>query len=259
MSAPLSGPLGPMSIDAGALLPRGADQPFRLQDRHHGHPRWAVLLVHHALAGAGVDGALQHVMYGMPPRACQVVSFKAPSAEELDHDFLWRSLRALPRHGRTGVLSRTYLEDVLVVKVSPKVLAAAKVPCTLVGKHVWDERYEDIRAMEGHLARNGTAIRRFFHHVSDGAAKRRFLERLNTPAKPWPFDLADLRTRARWEDYMRTYEVAIHETAADAEPGADVSADEKWFTRLVVAAVVVHALQRRGAHGATDGWTRTGT
>ena len=251
MSAPLSGPLGPMSIDAGALLPRGADQPFRLQDRHHGHPRWAVLLVHHALAGAGVDGALQHVMYGMPPRACQVVSFKAPSAEELDHDFLWRSLRALPRHGRTGVLSRTYLEDVLVVKVSPKVLAAAKVPCTLVGKHVWDERYEDIRAVEHHLARSGTAIRKFCRQVSTGE-QRRFLKRLNAPDQLWPLDLADLRTRDRWGDYMRAYEGAIHDMAADADPGAGLAVDERWFTRLVVAAVIVQSLQSLGERYSTE-------
>ena len=147
------------------------------------------------------------------------------------------------------------------MKVGPKVLAAAKVPCTLVGKHVWDERYEDIRAVESHLAHNGTAIRKFFHHVTDGAPKRRFLERLNTPARRWPFDLADLRSRDRWGDYMRAYEVAIHETAADAEPGGDVPADEKWFTRLVVAAVVVHALQRLGAALRDRGGTfaRSGT
>jgi polyphosphate kinase 2 (PPK2 family) len=240
---------------------RGIDQLFHLQDRQHGHDRWAVLLVHKALGAAGQDGTLQHVMYGLPPRQCQVVSFKAPSAEELDHDFLWRSLRALPPHGRTGAFTPTYYEDVLVVKVGPKLLAAAKVPGSLFGKHVWDERYEDIRAVEGHLARNGTAIRKFFHHVSDGAPKRRFLARLNTPARRWPFDLADLRTRDRWGDYMRAFEAAIHETAADTEPGADVPADEKWFTRLVVAAVVVHALQRLGQRAATESRTfaRSGT
>ena len=216
-----------------------------------------MLLVHQAL-GAGQDGTLQHVMYGLPPRRCQVVSFKAPSAEELDHDFLWRSLRALPPPGRTGAFTQTYFEDVLVVNVGPELLATANVPGSLFGKHVWDESYEDIRAVEGHLARNGTAIRKFFHHVSDGAPKRRFLERLNTPARRWPFDLADLRTRDRWGDYMRAFEAAIHETAADTEPGADVPVDQKWFTRLVVAAVVVHALQQLGQREAADGGRRPG-
>jgi polyphosphate kinase 2 (PPK2 family) len=255
MSAPLPRPVGPIAIDTGALLPRGIDQPCHVHDRHYGHDRWAVLLVHRTLGAAGLDGTLQHVMYGMPPRGCQVVSFRAPSAEELDHDFLWRSLRAVPERGRTGVLSRPHYEDVLIVKVCPKVLAAADVPPVLIGKHVWDERYEDIRAMEGHLARSGTAIRRFFHPVSDGARKRRFLARLNAPARRWPFDLADLRTRDRWGDYMRAFEAAVHETAAGAEPGSAVAADEKWFTRLVVAAVVVYALQRLGQRCGTDGGT----
>ena len=244
--------LTPAGDPDGLLLPRGIDRLLHQQDRQYGHDRWAVLLVHQALgSAAGPDGTLQHIMYGLPPRRCQVVSFKAPSAEELDHDFLWRSLRALPRHGRAGTFTRTYYEDVLVVKVCPALLAAAKVPCSLFGKHVWDERYEDIRAVEGHLARNGTAVRRFFRQVSHGAQRHRFLERLNTPAALWPFDLADLRTRDRWGDYMRAYEEAIHETAADAAPGAAVPADEKWFTRLVVAAVVVHALQRLGERDST--------
>jgi len=172
MSAPVSSLVhtipAPLSeLDAGALLPRGVDRPFHLQDRQHGHDRWAVLLVHRSLA-AGQDGALQHMMYGVPPRRCQVVSFKAPSAEELDHDFLWRSLRALPPACRTGFITRFRYEDVLVGKVCAKILAAAKVPGTLLGKHVWDERYEDIRAVERHLARNGTAIRRYFRPVSMG-------------------------------------------------------------------------------------------
>jgi len=242
--------LTPAGDPDGMLLPRGIDRLLHQQDRQHGHDRWAVLLVHQALGGAaGQHATLQHIMYGLPPRRCQVVSFKAPSAEELDHDFLWRSLRALPPHGRAGAFTRTYYEDVLIVKVCPALLAAAQVPCSLFGKHVWDERYEDIRAVEEHLARNGTAVRRFFRQVSQGAQRHRFLERLNTPSAVWPFDLADLRTRDRWGDYMRAYEEAIHETAADAAPGAAVGADEKWFTRLVVAAVVVHALQRLGERG----------
>jgi polyphosphate kinase 2 (PPK2 family) len=237
--------------EAGVLPPRGVDRLFHLQDRQHGHDRWAVLLVHHTLATPGQDGTLQHTMYGVPPRRCQVVSFKAPSAEELDHDFLWRSLRALPPHCRTGFITRSSYEDVLVGKVGPKILAAGKVPGSLVGKHVWDERYEDIRAVERHLARNGTAIRRFFRHVSTGE-QRRFLERLNMPERLWPLDLADLRTRDGWGSYMRAYEQAIHETAADMEPGSVVPADEKWFIRLVVAAVLVESLQSLGERYSTD-------
>ena len=237
--------------EAAALLPRGVDRLFHLQDRQHGHDRWAVLLVHHALATPGEDGTLQHSMYGVPPRRCQVVSFKAPSAEELDHDFLWRSLRALPPHCRAGFITRSPYDDVLVGKVGPNTLAAAKVPGSLVGKHVWDERYEDIRAVERHLARNGTAIRTFFRHVSTGE-QRRFLERLNAPGRLWPLDLADLRTRDGWGSYMRAYEQAIHETAADMDPGSVVPADEKWLTRLVVAAVVVQSLQSLGERYSTD-------
>ena len=255
MSAPVSNlahpiPMPVSELEAGALLPRGVDRLFHLQDRQHGHDRWAVLLVHQSLA-AGQDGTLQHVMYGVPPRRCQVVSFKAPSAEELDHDFLWRSLRALPPHCRTGFITRAPYQDVLIGKVCPRILAAAKVPGSLIGKHVWDERYEDIRAVERHLARNGTAIRKFFHQVSAGE-QRRFLERLNTPERLWPLDLADLRTRDGWDSYMRAYEQAIHDTAADADPGSVVPADEKWFTRLVVAAVVVQSLQSLGERYSTD-------
>ena len=245
-------PLG--ETEHGSLLPRGVDRLFHLQDRQHGHDRWAVLLVHTSLAG-GEGGTLQHVMYGVPPRRCQVVSFKAPSAEELDHDFLWRSLRALPPQCRTGFITRSRYEDVLVGKVCPKILAAAKVPGSLIGKHVWDERYEDIRTVERHLASNGTAVRRFFRQVSTGG-QRRFLERLNTPERLWPLDLADLRTRDGWGDYMRAYEQAVHETAADTEPGSVAPADEKWFIRLVVAAVVVQSLQALGERHATDAGDR---
>jgi polyphosphate kinase 2 (PPK2 family) len=244
-------PVPVSGLEAGALLPRGVDRLFHLQDRQHGHDRWAVLLVHRALGAAGQDGTLQHIMYGVPARRCQVVSFKAPSAEELDHDFLWRSLRALPPHCRTGFITRSSYEDVLLVKMCPKLLAAAKVPGSLVGKHVWDERYEDIRDVEHHLARSGTAIRKFCRQVSTGE-QRRFLKRLNAPDRLWPLDLADLRTRDRWGDYMRAYEGAIHDMAADADPGAGLPIDEKWFTRLVVAAVIVQSLQSLGERYSTE-------
>ena len=244
-------PVRVSELAAGAPLPRGVDRLFHAQDRQHGHSRWAVLLVHRALGAAGQDGTLRHIMYGVPPRRCQVVSFKAPSAEELDHDFLWRSLRALPPHCRTGFITRPSYEDVLIVKMCPKLLAAAKVPGSLVGKHVWDERYEDIRAVERHLARNGTAIRRLCRQVSTGE-QRRFLKRLNAPGRLWQLDLADLRTRDRWGDYMRAYEAAIHEIATDAAPGSVLPVDERWFTRLVVAAVVVQSLQCLGERYSAD-------
>ena len=229
-----------------ALLPRGTDPHIHLQDQLYGHGRWAVLLLYQSLDAGG----RRH--------GCQVVSFKAPSTEELDHDFLWRSLRAQPRGGRV-VASRYHYDDVLVVKMSPDLLDAAEVPGVLIGRHIWDERYEDIRAVERCLARNGLAIRPFFLHVATGEPKRRLLARLNAPATYWKFDLADLETRDRWDAYMHAYEEAIRETASDGDaadgPGGLVQALEKWFTRLVVAAVVVDALQSRSLDARIDATT----
>jgi PPK2 family polyphosphate:nucleotide phosphotransferase len=229
--------------EAEALLQRGVEELSELQGKLFAQDRWAVLLVFQAMDTAGKDSAIKHVMSGVNPQGCQVVSFKAPSAEELDHDFLWRSQRALPERGRIGIFNRSYYEDVLVAKVCPEILAAAKVPPSLVTKHVWKERYQDIRAFERHLTRNGVAIRKFFLHVSKGEQKRRFLERLNAPDKQWKFNLSDLDTRERWAEYMRAYEDAISETASEDAPWFVVPADKKWFTRLVVAAAVIDALQ----------------
>jgi PPK2 family polyphosphate:nucleotide phosphotransferase len=229
--------------EAEALLQRGVAELSELQGKLFAQDRWAVLLVFQAMDTAGKDSAIKHVMSGVNPQGCQVVSFKAPSPEELDHDFLWRSQRALPERGRIGIFNRSYYEDVLVAKVCPEILAAAKVPPSLVTKHVWKERYQDIRAFERHLTRNGVAIRKFFLHVSKGEQKRRFLERLNAPDKQWKFNLSDLDTRDRWAEYMRAYEDAISETASEDAPWFVVPADKKWFTRLVVAAAVIEALQ----------------
>jgi PPK2 family polyphosphate:nucleotide phosphotransferase len=229
--------------EAEALLQRGVAELSELQGKLFAQDRWAVLLVFQAMDTAGKDSAIKHVMSGVNPQGCQVVSFKAPSPEELDHDFLWRSQRALPERGRIGIFNRSYYEDVLVAKVCPEILAAAKVPPSLVTKHVWKERYQDIRAFERHLTRNGVAIRKFFLHVSKGEQKRRFLERLNAPDKQWKFNLSDLDTRERWAEYMRAYEDAISETASEDAPWFVVPADKKWFTRLVVAAAVIEALQ----------------
>jgi polyphosphate kinase 2 (PPK2 family) len=230
-----------------ALLPRGTDPHLQLQDQLYGHNRWAVLLVFQSMDAGG----RRH--------RCQVVSFKAPSAEELDHDFLWRSLRAQARGGRFGLADRPFCEDVLVVKMSPELLDAGKVPSVLIGRHIWDERYEDIRAMERCLARSGLEIRPLFFQVATGGRKRRLLERLNAPETYRKFDLADLETRDRWDDYMGAYEEAIRgaageSEAADGPPGL-VEALEKWFTRLVVAAVVVDALQSRGLDARIDATT----
>jgi PPK2 family polyphosphate:nucleotide phosphotransferase len=241
-----TGRLAPKArAEAEAVLQRGVAEPSELQGKRFAQDRWAVLLVFQATDTAGKDGAIRHVISGVNPQGCQVVSFKAPSAEELDHDFLWRSQRALPERGRIGIFNRSYYEDVLVAKVCPEILAAAKVPPSLVTKHVWKERYQDIRAFERHLTRNGVAIRKFFLHVSKGEQKRRFLERLNAPDKQWKFNLADLDTRDRWAEYMGAYEDAISETASEDAPWFGVPADKKWFTRLVVAAAVIDALQSR--------------
>jgi PPK2 family polyphosphate:nucleotide phosphotransferase len=193
---------------------------------------------------AGKDGTIKHVLSGVNPQGCQVTSFKQPSAEELDHDFLWRSQRHAPERGRIGIFNRSYYEEVLVVRVHPQILARQRIPPRLVGKKVWDERLEDIAAYERYLARNGFAILKFFLNVSRKEQRRRFLERLDEPEKHWKFSSADVRERAHWKGYMEAYEEAIRATAAEHAPWYVVPADEKWFTRLVVAAAIVETLER---------------
>jgi PPK2 family polyphosphate:nucleotide phosphotransferase len=192
---------------------------------------------------AGKDGTIKHVMSGVNPQGCQVYSFKAPSAEELDHDYLWRTNKALPERGRIGIFNRSYYEEVLVVRVHPRILAGQRVPHALVTKHLWKERYEDIASMERHLSRNGTVIVKFFLHVSRAEQKRRFLERLDDPDKNWKFSIADAEEREHWDAYMEAYEDAIRATATPWAPWYVVPADNKWFTRLVVGAAVVDALE----------------
>jgi PPK2 family polyphosphate:nucleotide phosphotransferase len=210
--------------------------------------RWSVLLVFQAMDAAGKDGVIKHVMSGVNPQGCQVYSFKAPSHEELDHDWMWRCVRALPERGRIGIFNRSYYEEVLVVKVHPAILASQKLPPPLVGKHLWDERYQDIRAFERHLARNGTLILKFFLHVSRAEQKRRFLERIAEPEKNWKFSAADVKERAHWSEYMDAYQAMIRETAAPHAPWFVVPADNKWYTRAVVAGAIVDALARLGLH-----------
>jgi len=214
-----------------------------LQDKLYAHDRWAVLLIFQAMDAAGKDSAIKHVMSGLNPQGTQVFSFKRPSDEELDHDYLWRTTKALPERGRIGIFNRSYYEEVLVVRVHPEILARQKLPASLVTDRVWTERYETINAFERDLARNGTLIRKFFLHVSKKEQRRRFLARLDDPAKNWKFEAADLAERDRWDDYMKAYEQALSKTSTNHAPWFIVPADHKWFTRLAIARLVVEALE----------------
>jgi len=224
------------------VLQQGVELLAKMQDKLYAQDRWAVLLIFQAMDAAGKDGAIKHVMSGVNPQGCQVYSFKAPSAEELDHDFLWRTSRCLPERGRIGIFNRSYYEEVLAVRVHQEFLAAQKLPPQLVSKKIWKERFADINAFEHYLAHNGVLVRKFYLHVSKGEQKKRFLERLDNPDKNWKFSLADARERGFWEDYQEAYEEMIRTTAAKHAPWYVVPADNKWFTRLVVAAAVIEAL-----------------
>ena len=229
---------------AADSLRAGVGHLASLQEKLYAQDHWGVLLVFQAMDAAGKDGTIKHVMSGINPQGCQVHSFKAPSAEELDHDFLWRTNCRLPERGRIGIFNRSYYEEVLVVRVHPEYLAKQKLPPKLVTKKVWDERYEDINAYERYLSRNGYLIRKFFLNVSRGEQKKRFLERLDNPAKNWKFSLADAQERGFWNDYMAAYDEMIRATSTPHAPWYVVPADNKWFTRLVVAAAVIDALEQ---------------
>jgi PPK2 family polyphosphate:nucleotide phosphotransferase len=224
-------------------LEQGVVRLSELQDKLYAQNQWAVLLIFQAMDAAGKDGTIKHVMSGINPQGCQVFSFKAPSAEELNHDFLWRSSRCLPERGRIGIFNRSYYEETLVVRVHPELLGRQKLPPSLVTKDIWQERFEDINALERYLTRNGVIVRKFFLHLSKQEQQRRLLKRLEQPEKNWKFSLDDLQERQRWGDYMRAYEDMIRHTATDYAPWHVVPADHKWFTRLVVSEVVVHALE----------------
>ena len=233
---------------AQEALAIGRDALSTLQDMLYAQDRWSVLLVFQAMDAAGKDGVIKHVMSGVNPQGCQVTSFKAPTSEELDHDYMWRCAKNLPERGRIGIFNRSYYEEVLVVKVHPEYLTSQKLPPSLVGKHVWDERYEDIGNFERYLSRNGTVVRKFFLHVSREEQKKRFLERIEQPEKNWKFSAADVRERAHWDEYMDAYQKMIRATASDEAPWYVVPADNKWFTRLVVAAAIVDALASLKLH-----------
>ncbi len=224
-------------------LARGVASLARLQEKLYAQDRWGLLLIFQAMDAAGKDGTIKHVMSGVNPQGCQVYSFKAPSAEELDHDFLWRTSRCLPERGRIGIFNRSYYEETLVVRVHPKALDSSEVAATLVTKRIWDERFEDIRAFERYATRNGIAIRKFFLHVSRKEQKRRFLRRLDLKSKNWKFSTADAKERELWRGYMRAYEETIRHTSSDYAPWYVVPANHKWFTRLVVVAAVIDALE----------------
>src|SRR5881227_1029370 len=213
-----------------------------LQDKLHAQDKWAVLLMFQAMDAAGKDGAIKHVMSGVNPQGCQVFSFKSPSSEDLDHDYLWRCMKSLPNRGHIGIFNRSYYEEVLVVRVHPEFLAKQKLPQKVVGKKIWEERFEDIRNFEQYLSRNGVVVRKFFLHVSKKEQKRRFLERIDDPLKNWKFSSNDAAERDFWDDYMQAYEQMIQETATKEAPWYVVPADNKWFTRLIVASAVIETL-----------------
>jgi PPK2 family polyphosphate:nucleotide phosphotransferase len=228
---------------AEKILAKGVEYLAELQEKLYAQDKWAVLLIFQAMDAAGKDGAIKHVMSGINPQGCQVYSFKGPTSEELDHDFLWRTARSLPERGRIGIFNRSYYEEVLVVRVHPEILAKQKLPPALVTKRIWKERYEDIAAHERYLTRNGVTIRKFFLNVSKAEQKKRFLERLDRSEKNWKFSTADAKERGHWKEYMAAYEDMIRETATPEAPWVVVPADKKWFARLVVAAAVAQAME----------------
>jgi len=223
-------------------LATGITALTELQDKLYAQDKWAVLLIFQAMDAAGKDGAIKHVMSGVNPQGCEVYSFKSPSAEDLDHDYLWRCMKDLPNRGHIGIFNRSYYEEVLVVRVHPEFLAKAKLPPKLVGKNIWEERYEDMRNFEQYLARNGVIVRKFFLHVSKKEQKQRFLDRIDDPQKNWKFSSNDASERDYWDDYMEAYEQMIQETATKEAPWYVVPADNKWFTRVVVAGAVIETL-----------------
>ncbi len=231
---------------AGALLAEGVERLAELQDKLYAQDRWSVLVILQAMDAAGKDGTIKHVMSGVNPQGCQVYSFKAPSPEELDHDFLWRTTRCVPERGRIGIFNRSYYEEVLVVRVHPELLARQTLPPKLVTRRIWKERFESIADFERHMARNGTVVLKFFLNVSRREQKRRFLERLDEPEKNWKFSGDDVRERQLWKRYMAGYEDAIRHTAKPWAPWYVVPADNKWFTRLVVAGAIIDAMEGLG-------------
>jgi PPK2 family polyphosphate:nucleotide phosphotransferase len=230
--------------EASRLLRSGTDWLAQEQDVLYAQDRWSLLLIFQAMDAAGKDSTIKHVMSGVNPQGVQVVSFKQPSQEDLSHDFMWRYSKALPKRGRIGIFNRSYYEEVLIVRVHEAILKGQKIPQLLIGKRIWEERLADITHFEDYLNRQGVIILKFFLHVSREEQKKRFLKRLDTPEKNWKFSASDVHERKFWDNYMRAYEKAIRATASEHAPWFVVPADTKWFTRLVVAAAIVEAVER---------------
>jgi len=220
----------------------GVQALAEIQDVLYANDRWSVLLVFQAMDAAGKDGAIKHVMSGVNPQGCQVFSFKGPSSEDLDHDYMWRCLKCLPERGRIGIFNRSYYEETLAVRVHPEFLHKQKLPKECVTDKIWDDRFQDIRSIERYLHRNGTLVLKFFLNVSKKEQQRRFLDRLDRPEKNWKFSANDAKERGYWDDYMKAYEETIRNTATKHAPWYVVPADNKWYTRLVVAAAVVEGM-----------------
>jgi PPK2 family polyphosphate:nucleotide phosphotransferase len=228
---------------ADALLTKGIQRLSDLQERLYAQDRWSLLVIFQAMDAAGKDSVIKHVMSGINPQGCEVHSFKAPTSDDLDHDFMWRCLSRLPQRGRIGIFNRSYYEETLVVRVHPELLARQQLPEALVGKKIWKERFDDINSIERYLARNGVRVCKFFLHVSKAEQRRRFLDRLDRPDKHWKFSASDIPERERWDEYMAAYEDTIRHTATPESPWHVVPADNKWFTRLVVAAAIINELE----------------
>jgi len=241
--ADTAGLSGQVKEDSAELLQRSTQQLAELQDMLYAQDRWALLLIFQAMDAAGKDGTIKHVMSGVNPQGCQVFSFKTPSAEELAHNYLWRTSKSVPERGKIGIFNRSYYEEVLVVRVHPELLDAERLPPACIHKNLWKERFQDISGFERFATRNGIAIRKFFLNLSKEEQKRRFLARLDAPEKNWKFSAADVRERAFWDRYQEVYEDMIRHTSSQHAPWIVVPADNKWFARLVVSSVIVQALE----------------
>jgi PPK2 family polyphosphate:nucleotide phosphotransferase len=241
-------PQGPRRLplskeEATAQLPRTIARLVELQEKLYAHGKWGVLLIFQAMDAAGKDSAIKHVLSGVNPQGCQVASFKVPSSEELNHDFLWRTTVRLPERGRIGIFNRSYYEEVLVARVHPELLDSQRLPPEVMTRHIWKERFEDIRASELHLTRSGFVIRKFFLHVSKEEQRQRFLKRLDEADKRWKFSMGDVEERALWRNYMKAYEDMIRQTSAPHAPWVVVPADRKWLAHHLIARAAVDAIE----------------
>jgi PPK2 family polyphosphate:nucleotide phosphotransferase len=231
---------------ARKALDHGVERLADLQEKLYAQNTWALLIMFQAMDAAGKDSTIKHVMSGVNPQGCQVFSFKAPSKEELDHDYLWRSARAMPERGRIGIHNRSHYEEVIIARVHPAILAGQQLPDATRGRGIWKRRYREIANFEQHLSDNGTRVVKFFLHLSKDEQRRRFLDRLDEPEKAWKFSLADVRERERWDEYMAAYEDALSATSTKAAPWFIIPADHKWFMRLAVAEIICDALDDLG-------------